>query len=81
VIWLIEIYQNKLGHLRESGGTSVEGQAEFKNLEEEFLALLRQQRVEECIRNSKEVVYRLLHLQTIFKREWRRTLRHLWEIL
>jgi len=60
VIWLVEIYQNKLGHLRESGDNTPESQAEFRNLEEEFLALLRQQRVEECIRNNKEVVYSLL---------------------
>jgi len=60
VIWLIEIYQNKLGHLRENGDNSEETRAEFRNLEEEFLALLRQQRVEECIKNNKEVVYSLL---------------------
>jgi len=60
VIWLIEIYQNKLGHLRENGDNSEETRAEFRNMEEEFLALLRQQRVEECIKNNKEVVYSLL---------------------
>ena len=60
VIWLIEIYQNKLGHLRENGDNSEDTKAEFRNLEEEFLALLRQQRVEECIKNNKEVVYSLL---------------------
>jgi len=60
VIWLIEIYQNQMGHLRENGDMSVDNQAEFRNLEEEFLALLRQSRVEECIKNNKEVVYNLL---------------------
>merc|ERR1719283_651633 len=54
VIWLIEIYQNKLGHLRENGDSSNESQAEFRNLEEEFLSVLRQQRVEECIKTIKK---------------------------
>ena len=56
VIWLLEIYQNQLGVLRESP----EDREELSSLEEEFFSLLRQQRVEDCIRNNKDVVYNLL---------------------
>ena len=56
VIWLLEIYQKQLGVLRESS----ENQDELISLEEEFYSLLRQQRVEDCIRNNKDVVYNLL---------------------
>ena len=51
MIWLVEIYQNKLELMRESGDEL----ADFRNLEEEFLALLIQQRVEECIGNNNEI--------------------------
>ena len=51
MIWLVEIYQNKLELMRESGDEL----ADYRNLEEEFLALLIQQRVEECIRNNNEI--------------------------
>ena len=56
VIWLLEIYQNQLGVLRENS----EEKEELSRLEEEFYSLLRQQRVEDCIRNNKDVVYNLL---------------------
>jgi len=58
VLWLIEIYQNRLGRLRE--GKDGEDGAEYRNLQEEFLALLRQPRVEECMKNNKDTVYSLL---------------------
>ena len=58
VLWLIEIYQNRLGRLRE--GKEGEEGAEFRNLQEEFLSLLRQPRVEECMKNNKDTVYALL---------------------
>ena len=58
VLWLIEIYQNRLGRLRE--GKDGEDGAEYRNLQEEFLALLRQPRVEECMKNNKDTVYALL---------------------
>ena len=58
VLWLIEIYQNRLGRLRE--GKEGEEGAEFRNLQEEFLSLLRQPRGEECMKNNKDTVYALL---------------------
>ena len=58
VLWLIEIYQNRLGRLRE--GKEGEEGVEFRNLQEEFLSLLRQPRVEECMKNNKDTVYALL---------------------
>jgi hypothetical protein len=45
VVWLVEIYQNRLAALRETGdGGVAEYQAEFRS----FLA---QPRVDECIRS------------------------------
>ena len=58
VIWLIELYQNQLGALREN--TEENTDEECRKLEEEFLSLLSLTRVEDCIRNNKEVVYNLL---------------------
>ena len=58
VLWLIEIYQNRLGRLRE--GKEGEEGVEFRNLQEEFVSLLRQPRVEECMKNNKDTVYALL---------------------
>jgi len=56
VLWLLEIYQNKLGALRDLDG----GQAEYFSEQAEFRAFIRQPRVEECIKNNKETVYGLL---------------------
>lgn len=56
VVWLVEIFQHRLGSLREAEG---EGE-DFRQTEEEFLALLRQPRVEDCVKNNKETVYALL---------------------
>lgn len=56
VLWLLEIYQNKLGSLRES-----ESELEkYSPAQAEFRAFLAQPRVEECIKNNKETVYGLL---------------------
>ncbi|XP_023332203.1 vacuolar protein sorting-associated protein 18 homolog [Eurytemora carolleeae] len=56
VLWLIEIYQNKLGLLREKE----EGKEMYLSEQTEFLAFLRQPRVEECIKNNRDTVYGLL---------------------
>lgn len=55
VLWLVEIYQNKLGLLRDGGESP-----EYDNVEADFLALLKQPKVEECVRNNKETLYSLL---------------------
>jgi len=59
VIWLIELYQNQLGALRELENNEIT-QAEVRRLEEDFQSLLSLRNVEESIKNNKEVVYSLL---------------------
>jgi len=59
VIWLIELYQNQLGALRELENNEFT-QAEVRRLEEEFQSLLSLRNVEDSIKNNKEVVYSLL---------------------
>ena len=60
IMWLIEIYQNQLGTMRQCGKDSDDQKDNYKAEEEEFFNLLGFPQVEKCIKENKEVVYNLL---------------------
>lgn len=57
VTWLIEIYLNQLGELKEQ---QLEASGRFKKLQEEFQTFLKQTRVKESMQHNKQVVYDLI---------------------
>ncbi|XP_060604108.1 vacuolar protein sorting-associated protein 18 homolog isoform X2 [Ruditapes philippinarum] len=57
VTWLIEIYLNQLGELKEQ---QLESSPTFKKLQEEFQTFLKQTRTKECVVHNKNVVYDLI---------------------
>ena len=61
VIWLIEIYQNELGRLREGGAVPEENREQYQKVNDQFERdILEDPKVRECISHNKEVVYSLL---------------------
>ncbi|KAH9519313.1 Vacuolar protein sorting-associated protein 18 like protein [Bulinus truncatus] len=56
VTWMIELFLNQLGELREQGQDESE---EFKNTQEEFRKFLMLIKVRECVSNNRAVVYDL----------------------
>ena len=59
-MWLIEIFQNQLGAMREGGKVSEDRKSQYNDLEDEFLRLLKLPQAEMCIKENKEVVYNML---------------------
>lgn len=57
VTWLVEIYLNQLGELKEAGRDQT---AEYEDLQEQFRKFLNQVRVKECVSNNRGVVYDLI---------------------
>ncbi|KAL5007275.1 hypothetical protein ScPMuIL_016081 [Solemya velum] len=57
VTWLIEIYLNQLGELKEEG--DIRNQT-YDETQEEFRTFLRQSKVKECTSNNRGVVYDLI---------------------
>ena len=60
IMWLIEIFQNQLGAMREGGKVSEDRKSQYNDLEDEFLRLLKLPQAEMCIKENKEVVYNML---------------------
>ncbi|CAL8101844.1 unnamed protein product [Orchesella dallaii] len=57
VMWLIEIYLNELGSLRDFGKQST---AEYNTLREQFLVFMTQPLVKDCVVKNKKAVYDLM---------------------
>ncbi|KAL4225031.1 Vacuolar protein sorting-associated protein 18 like protein [Mactra antiquata] len=57
VTWLIELYLNQLGELKEQ---QLEASPRFKLIQEEFQTFLKQTRVKDCVVHNKHVVYDLI---------------------
>ncbi|KAJ8299391.1 hypothetical protein KUTeg_023451 [Tegillarca granosa] len=57
VTWLIEIYLNQLGELKDQG---LEISTEYENIQADFQRFLAQSNVKECASNNRGVVYDLI---------------------
>lgn len=57
VTWLIELYLNQLGELKESGQ---ELNDDFQALQEEFRKFLASTRVKDCVNDNKSTIYDLI---------------------
>lgn len=57
VTWLIEIYLNQLGELKEQ---QLESSPRYQKLQMEFQSFLKLTRIKECVSHNKNVVYDLI---------------------
>ncbi|XP_052234264.1 vacuolar protein sorting-associated protein 18 homolog [Dreissena polymorpha] len=57
VTWLIEIYLNQLGELKEQ---QVKPSQRYRDVQQEFQVFLKQTRVKDCVMHNKHVVYDLI---------------------
>ncbi|KAK3612565.1 hypothetical protein CHS0354_024553 [Potamilus streckersoni] len=57
VTWLIEIYLNQLGELKEQ---NLDSSSRFKSLQQEFQTFLKQTKIKECISHNRTVVYDMI---------------------
>ena len=55
--WLIEIYLNQLGTLKEQGEDNTDG---YEQLQEEFRKFLAQPRVKDCMNYNRNTIYDLI---------------------
>jgi len=56
VTWLLELYLNELGRLRDEG----KQEADYDILQEEFRKFINQSRIKTCLEHNKQVAYDLL---------------------
>ena len=57
VVWLIEIFLNQLGQLKEEGEEMSE---KYDNLQEDFYAFLRRPALKDCLSDNRAIVYDLI---------------------
>lgn len=60
VTWLIELYLNQIGEMRDRGLQAKKKKVELERIQEDFRKLLIQSRVKQCLEQNKQVAYDLL---------------------
>ncbi|PNF16669.1 putative vacuolar protein sorting-associated protein 18 [Cryptotermes secundus] len=82
VIWVIELFLNQLGTLRDEG---MENSAEYVSLQKELDSFLARPQVTECVKNNRSTVYDLMASHgdkhnliklTIMNKDFERVIRH-----
>ncbi|KAJ9580206.1 hypothetical protein L9F63_004149 [Diploptera punctata] len=82
VIWVIELFLNQLGSLRDEGKEST---SEYSNLQKELDLFLSRKEVMECVKNNRGTVYDLMASHgdkhnlirlTIMNKDFERVIRH-----
>ncbi|CAL4082298.1 unnamed protein product [Meganyctiphanes norvegica] len=83
VMWVLELYLKKLGHLRDSGNGN---SAEYNNTDEALKSFLKDNKVRQCVTNNSNAVYDLLSSHddqenfvtvALMLKDYDRVLRHL----